>query len=103
MVKETKETLSAYLNDVPEDKKFWSSDGKIFRNLSELADSLRSMSEETFSSHVNNEKNDFAKWVYDVIGDISLSESLRNVTSKKETEKKIKARIASIKRKLKSS
>jgi hypothetical protein len=98
MTKETRETLSAYLSDVPEDRKFWSSDGKIFRNLSDLADSFKSMSKNTFTSHVNQGKNDFAKWIYDVIGDVKLSESLRDTTDMKETEKRIKARIASIKK-----
>lgn len=102
MARETKEVVIAYLNDVPEDKKFWCSDGSVFRNISELSAAFKKMSKGAFSSHVSKDKNDFAKWIYDVIGDTKLSGSLRNVTSKSDTEKKIKARIASIKKKVKA-
>ena len=101
MTKETKENLSTYLEDVSEGQKFWASDGCTFKNISELADSLKKMSMETFESHVNHEKNDFAKWIYDVIGDTKLAGILNTITDKKETEKKIKSRISSIKRKIK--
>ena len=101
MTKETRENLSAYLNDVPDEQKFWTSDGCIFKNLSELAESFKKMSKETFESHVNNSKNDFARWIYDIIGDANLANSLKDVMDKKGTEKKIKLRISSIKKKIK--
>ncbi len=100
MIKETKEVLSAYLDEVPEDKRFWSHDGEVFKSLPELAAALNKMEKGVFEYHVNNEKNDFAKWIYDVIGDIKLSKNLEDVNDKKETEKKIKARISYIRKKL---
>ena len=102
MVKETISALKGYLKDVPQDKKFWCSDGKVFKSIEELCNSLKPMKSKTFMSHVNKYKNDFAKWIYDVIGDVKLSESLRDVNNKSETEKKIKARVSSIKRRTRS-
>ncbi len=101
MAKKSKKTeLSP--TEVFGDKRFFCVDGKVFGNLKELADGLKSMSEETFSSHVNSEKNDFSNWVADVIGDKKLAENLRKDIDKKSIEKKIKTRVAYLKKKIKS-
>lgn len=64
------------LSDVPEDKGFWSHDGKIFSNLAGLAQGLGEMAAETFAYHAPADHNDFAKWVGEVIGDATLAHAL---------------------------
>lgn len=98
----SKSEFAVYMNDAPEDKCFWCSDGTVLHNLSELVSYLNSASEESFHSHVDGQKNDFASWIYDVIGDVKLAEALRDTTDRKETVKKIKSRIAYIKRSVKA-
>lgn len=70
--------------DAPNELRFWVSDGKIVKNLRELADALRKMSKETFKYHVTKEKNDFSTWVAEVIGDRELAEKMKKARSQKE-------------------
>ena len=72
-VKINKDIARQWLADVPEEKKFWCSDGKLFKNLAELGVGLNEMSEETFRYHANAYKADYSNWVKDVIGDEALA------------------------------
>lgn len=56
---------------------FWTTDGKIFANLVELRDALKTMSAGVFAHHVQKGKNDFADWVEHVLGDAELATALR--------------------------
>ena len=56
---------------------FWVNDGRVLKNLNELCDALMNMSDETFAYHVNDEKNDFAKWVDEVLNDPELAKKLK--------------------------
>ena len=60
------------------------------------------MTDETFSYHVNEEKNDFSNLIYNVIGDVTLAENLRKTINKKDTSKKIKLRLTYLKKKNKN-
>ncbi|MFH1521590.1 MAG: DUF5752 family protein [archaeon] len=91
------------IKNVPGHKVFFCNDGSTFNNLEELRKALISMSDETFNYHVNSEKNDFANWIYDVIGDIKLANNLRTVGDKKTMAKKIRTRISYIKKNLTNS
>ena len=55
---------------------FWVSSGHILCNIKDLRDALSSMSDDTFVYHVNKEKNDFAKWIEEVLGDGNLANQL---------------------------
>ncbi|MEK6946849.1 MAG: hypothetical protein AABX32_04545 [Nanoarchaeota archaeon] len=65
-------------------KYFWLSNGDVVRNIYELYDALRIMSDELFSSHVGENKNDFAKWIKEVFKNDYLSEKLSKAKTKKE-------------------
>ena len=65
MAKMTKTVAQGMLGDVPQDKRFWCSDGRVLKNLPELEVALKEMSEETFRYHSNKAKNDFSMWVKD--------------------------------------
>jgi alpha-amylase len=95
-----KRVIHTFLQDVPEDKMFWCVDGRVFRNLRELAAALKDMSDETFRYHVNDHKNDFSNWIKDVIGDSTLARNLLNVKDRKKAEKLVNKRIISIEKRL---
>ena len=73
----TKTINAAKLADVPLEKRFWCYDGRVLRNLTELKSAFETMSDDVFHYHVNEYKNDFSKWVKDVIGDNKLSKDLQ--------------------------
>lgn len=52
---------------------FFLSDGRPLKNLLELADAMEEMTDEIFHHHVDEHKNDFARWVNDVMGDEELA------------------------------
>jgi len=75
------------LSDVAADKVFWCHDGRVMKNLDELGAALREMSEDTFRYHVTVDRNDFSKWVEDVIGDRELSAVLKNSSTRSQAGK----------------
>ena len=103
MSKLIQKDIETLIKNVPAYKVFLCNDGSIYNNIEELQKALKSMSNETFNYHVNSEKNDFANWIYDVIGDIKLANNLRTIYDKKNTIKKIDTRISYIKKKLTNS
>jgi transcriptional regulator with XRE-family HTH domain len=88
-----KEGTQRYLSNVPSDKVFWVNNGPTLNNLEELAQFLKTAEENQFAYHVNSEKNDFANWVGDVIGDMVLKESISKAKTKTSMFKKVLARI----------
>ena len=99
-VQVTKEDAEKLLADVPEDHSFWCCDGRIFRNMRDLMVGLASMSGDTFSYHLNHEKNDFSKWVYDVIEDEKLAEDMEKSTSQRDVAKTVNERYSFLKKKI---
>jgi hypothetical protein len=91
------------LGDVPEDKRFYCSDGKVLNNLSDLNKALVEMSEETFNYHSNATKTDFSNWVKDVIGDEKLSLDLKKASSRVRAGKVVSDRIAWLSSKIPAS
>jgi len=81
------------LQNVPEDKAFWCNDGRVIKNLPELASALKDMSDETFRHHVTTNKNDFGNWVKYVIGDEKLSVDLSRADSPHKAAKYVESRI----------
>jgi hypothetical protein len=88
-MKITRTMAQKSLSDVPDEKAFWSHDGKMFKNLKELAEGLKNMDDETFMYHANAYKNDFATWVRDVIEDPDLAKDLIKSMSHWDASKKI--------------
>ena len=62
---------------MPPEKCFWVWNGPILKDLPELARALDVVSDEQFYYHVNAHKNDFAKWVEEVLGQKTLAKKLR--------------------------
>ena len=99
MVKNTREIARSRLADVPPEKQFWCSDGRVFKNLAELVAGLEQISEETFRYHSNETKNDFSKWVSDVIGDRQLSRDMQKIRSRAQAVLVVADRVAWLKSK----
>jgi len=78
---------------VSEETAFWCNDGRVFRDLRELAEGLASMSNETFYYHVTQERNDFSNWIGDVMEDMELAGLLRKMISKEEASACIISRL----------
>jgi hypothetical protein len=66
------------------------------RSIPELAEALEIMSDESFAHHVNEQKNDFATWVGDVIHDTELSNRLKGVNTKAAAYEIVKKRAKEI-------
>lgn len=86
---------SDFLRDVEPEKCFWCCDGRVLKNLHELAQAFNEMTDETFNYHVNDDKNDFSVWAMGVIGDKKLADGLKNVRNRKVASRKVSERINS--------
>lgn len=95
----TKDDARRYLNDAAPEQCFWVNNGPILKNLEELANAMPELSDETFQHHVNEEKNDFSKWINDVIGDQRLANDLLSSRSKESSLKKVRNRLNSLRKK----
>lgn len=58
--------------------------GMLVINMSSLYDEISAMKDEDYEQHVNAEKNDFAQWVNDAVGDKELAKHLTLVKDKQE-------------------
>lgn len=52
---------------------FYLHNGQRLKNIAELMESLKEMSQDLFLYHVNKQNNDFANWVRDVFGERELA------------------------------
>lgn len=72
---------------------FWINNGPILKNLEDLKNALKKISEETFKYHVSKEKNDFANWVKNVLGDKVLANKLARIRTIKTMIKTVEERL----------
>jgi len=84
---------SKILADCRPDWCFWLNNGKVLHNIYELLDALISMDDFTFKYHVNGEKDDFVKWINEVICDKTLAKELLTVKNREDYVNKVKKRI----------
>jgi hypothetical protein len=87
------EEAERLLSNVPEQFTFRCRDGSVFWNLRDLARAASSMKEEVFTFHVNEQKNDFANWIADVIGDRSLARDLWQTKNPATTTRRLAERV----------
>ena len=71
------------LHDVHPDQVFKIKSGTVVRNLYDLSNELALMSEETFKSHVNLKKNEFQDWIFYIIHDVKLANTLAVVKDRR--------------------
>jgi len=94
IAKINKEEAKRRLGDVPDDKRFWCHDGKIIKNIKELRKALNDMSDETFHYHLGGGRNDFSKWIREVVGDDKLAEALSKTKSRMQASQAVAEMIS---------
>ena len=99
IIKITKVIAGERLADVPPEKQFWCSDGRVLKNLPGLKSALEQINEETFRYHSNETRSDFSNWVRDVIGDEKLSRDLQKSKTQAQAAKAVADRVAWLKSK----
>lgn len=99
MAESAKQQAKRLLADVPEEFVFRCGNGCILHNMKELANELKSMSDETYAFHVNAEKNDFVNWVRDIIKDDVLVKDLRRASNWMQAVKAAANRVAALAKK----
>ncbi len=72
---------------------FWVNGNGSLRNLKDLAESLKTINDETYAYHVNAEKNDFASWTKEVLLDGKLALDLKRAKTQSAALKKVEARL----------
>ena len=93
----TKPEVKKLLSDVPADKRFWSCDGQLLGNMSELETYLKAVSHDIFHYHVNESKNDFGNWVRDVMGDEKLAQDLQKSKTRTQAARCVSDRVSELK------
>jgi hypothetical protein len=81
------------LGEAPEEHHFVVSDGSKLGSVLELADALETMTEEVFSHHVNDMRNDFSAWIKDIFEDHNLADDIAKARNKMEAEVAILRRL----------
>ena len=77
------------LRNAPQEQCFRLANGRVLKNLHELANALVSMDERTFSHHVTPARNDFSNWIAGVFGEEELARQIRGLRSREEISRKL--------------
>jgi len=88
-----KEDAQRVMRHVPDVKRFYCHDGEILNNIYDLKTALGKMHAATYRHHVTDEKNDFARWVREVLGDDKLSHDMERSQNQKEAAAAVSERI----------
>jgi len=82
--KKEESPIERFNKDVPPDKMLKLNNGMLVVNPRNLYAEIEAMKESVFKSHVNENKNDFAEWFRDAVGDYELAELLESTKDKKK-------------------
>ncbi|MDO8538130.1 MAG: hypothetical protein Q7S21_04550 [archaeon] len=89
-----KECANILLSEVKHpDHYFYLSDGVVIKSLCDLENIMAEMPQEVFETHVSKGKNDFAKWVKEIVGDNVLGAKLSELGTKDEMSKAVSIRV----------
>ncbi|MBI2142582.1 hypothetical protein HYU15_03815 [Candidatus Woesearchaeota archaeon] len=94
----TGEEAKHYLCDCNSEQCFWVNNGPVLKNLDELAAAIKTITDEQFTHHVTSDRNDFSKWIAEVIGDMKLSRELSKVRSRTMATRKITERLSALRK-----
>ena len=62
--------------DVPDNKAFFVCDGSTLKNIRQLEECFERIPDDMYTHHCNDQKNDFARWIHDVMGETKLADKL---------------------------
>jgi len=77
------------LKNAPPEQSFILQNGRVLKNLHELANALVSMDDQTFFHHVTKERNDFANWIAGVFSDEKLAKQISRLRSREAIRSRI--------------
>jgi len=100
IIRISKEEAQRRLADVPDEKHFWFRDGRSIRNLRELEGALVDISDDIYHHHSGEGRNDFSKWVREVVGDGTLANELNKAKSRTHARQAVAKRISFLEGKL---
>lgn len=80
---------------------FYACDGSALKSVKDMLDWIRSSNEDSFTYHVNADKNDFVGWVKTILKDNVLAKKIATVKTREEMIEEVEKRINSKKRKTK--
>lgn len=89
------------LSAVQPDRAFWVNNGPIIKSLEEFAASVGKLKPEQFMHHVNRQKNDFARWISEVVGDSILAQRIRVLKTGEAMAKAARQRMDALKKLIK--
>jgi hypothetical protein len=81
-ISRNKKVTNIPITRVEGEQAFWVNFGPILHSLDELSSALKTMNEDTFRHHVSANRNDFARWIEEVMHDKSLAKKLQACDSK---------------------
>ncbi len=100
IIKISREEAQRRLADVAGEKRFWCRDGRSVRNLRELEAALVDITDDVYHHHSGEGRNDFSKWVREVVGDGTLSNELSKARSRMHASQAVAKRISFLEGKL---
>ncbi len=77
------------LRNTSPEQAFVCRNGRVLKNLHELANALVSMDDGTFSHHVTKEKNDFSSWIQGVFQDEKLAKQISKIRNREGIRSKL--------------
>ncbi len=90
ILKDIDKGKKSVLGNVEPELRLWLSDGRIIKNLPELANAMKNMKKNVFNAHVSRNKNDFSDWIKDIIKDQELAARVKKMKSSKATYEELK-------------
>jgi len=88
------------LNDVHPDETFRTNTGEEISNLKQLMHVLEDISPDSFTHHVNDDKNDFSSWIRHSVKDDELADMVEKTTDFDKCKKIISDRIELLEKKI---
>ncbi len=80
--KATKASKKKAHKDAPDHAQFYFKNGPVVKNLLEFRNALEAISDEQFNHHVEGKRNDFVRWINEVLEDSECANGLCDVTDK---------------------
>jgi len=87
------EMAEGLLARVPEQYCFFCNDSRVLTDMSDLAEGLTGMTDDTYAYHSTDGRSDFSSWVRDIIGDDKLASDLLKATSRQQAAKQVEKRL----------
>ena len=89
----TKEEAKRILSNTAPERAFWVNNGPIVKSVIELATAAKKLTPAQFMHHANKAKNDFARWVEEVIRDSELARQIKKVKTKEGLASAVTSRL----------